>query len=85
MPFNIGDRVQALWDDGRWLHAKIIGHAPTFQTYTVRWDEDGSETSGFATQDGRLRLPVQSTPASQLGNEPGAGESHLETPPQQAA
>ena len=84
VPFEIGARVQAEWE-GEWLDAKIIKHAPRLNSYTVKWDGDGTQTSGLSAQDGRLRMPAQPTPASQPGNEPGAGEPQLGAPPQQAA
>ena len=84
MPFPIGANVQAEYE-GVWYDAKIIKHAPTVNTYTVKWDSDGTQTSGLGTQDGRLRVPVRPTPTSQPGNEPGAGEPQLEALPLQAA
>ncbi len=69
VPFVTGDRVQGLWDTNEWLDATIVAHATTHNTYTIKWDIDKTVTSGYGTQDGRLRPH----PAGRKAKAPGNG------------
>ena len=70
--FTTGDKVQGLWDTGKWLDAIIVARATTHNTYTIKWDVDKKTTSGYGTQDGRLRARPTVAETAAPGNEGGA-------------